>query len=116
MTSFTHGTHAFWNVLHQLETTLEISKLHGQPFRQPLVETCLRLDWRSQDKDKLSHIASAGGKGQSSNVTQPSLGEDVAWSSKQSVKMDRSQWLDDPLKTGDWNEIRRLREGHRPQR
>ena len=34
---------------------------------------------------------------------------------KQSVKMDRSQWLDDLLKTGDWNEIRRLRKGHRPQ-
>ena len=35
---------------------------------------------------------------------------------KQSVKMDRSQWLDDLLKTGDWNEIlRRLRRGHRPR-
>ena len=34
---------------------------------------------------------------------------------KHSVKMDRSQWLDDLLKTGDWNEIRRLRKGHRPQ-
>ena len=34
---------------------------------------------------------------------------------KQSVKMDRSQWLDDLLRTGDWNEIRRLRKGHRPQ-
>ena len=34
---------------------------------------------------------------------------------KQSVKMDRSQWLDDVLKTGDWNEIRRLRRGHRPR-
>ena len=34
---------------------------------------------------------------------------------KQSVKMDRSQWLDDLLKTGDWNEIRRLHKGHRTQ-
>ena len=35
---------------------------------------------------------------------------------KQSVGMDRSQWLDDLLKTGDWNEIRRLRKGHPPIR
>ena len=34
---------------------------------------------------------------------------------KQSVKMDRSQWLDDLFKTEDWNEIRRLRKGHHPQ-
>ena len=32
-------------------TTPEISKLHCQPFRHPLVETCRSVDGRTQDKD-----------------------------------------------------------------
>ena len=31
------------------------------------------------------------------------------------MKMDRLQWLDDLLITGDWNEIRRLRKEHLPR-
>ena len=34
-----------------LGTTLEISNLHCQPSRQPLVETCLTVDGRTKDKD-----------------------------------------------------------------
>ena len=45
----------------------------------------------------------------------PDLGKILHGQVKQSVKMDRLQWLDDLLITGDWNEIRRLRKEHLPR-
>ena len=50
----------WWNVLTKLAsnygpempgTTSATSKLHFQPFRQPLVETCPSVDCRTQDED-----------------------------------------------------------------
>ena len=51
------GTHAYWNVPNKLAsscgpgdllgTILEVSKLHCQPSRQPLVETCPGMDDRT---------------------------------------------------------------------
>jgi len=52
-TSFISEMHSYWNVPNELAsncgsgnawTTLEISKLYGQPSRQPLVELCLGMD------------------------------------------------------------------------
>lgn len=44
----------------------------------------------AQTLHKQPHIAFSGGKGQSSNLTQPTFEEDLHGQVKQSVKMDRS--------------------------
>ena len=54
-------------------------------------------------------------RGQARASRNPHLEKQLHGQVKQSVKIDRSQWFDDFLKTGDWNDIRRLRRGHRPR-
>ena len=44
----------------------------------------------AQTMEKQPHIASSGGKGQSSNLTQPTLGENSAWSRQTVRENDRN--------------------------
>ena len=97
-------------------TADELCTAMATSFQQS-AERCLHQTKRQARKPWISsrtlHLLEEREKARTSR--NPHLEKMLHGQVKQSVKMDRSQWLDDLLKTGDWNEIRRLRKGHRPQ-
>ena len=97
-------------------TADELCTAMATSFQQS-AERCLHQTKRQARKPWISsrtlHLLEERDKARTSR--NPHLEKMLHGKVKQSVKMDRSQWLDDLLKTGDWNEIRRLRKGHRPQ-
>ena len=97
-------------------TANEVCTAMATSFQQS-AELCLHQTKRHARKPWISsrtlHPLKARDKARTSR--NPHLEKMLHGQVKQSVKLDRSQWLDNLLKTGDWNEIRRLRKGHRPQ-
>ena len=97
-------------------TADELCSAMATSFQQS-AERCLHQTKRQAHKPWISsralHLLEERDKARASR--NPHLEKQLHGQVKQSVKIDRSQWLDDLLKTGDWNEIRRLRRGHRPR-